>query len=63
LEGASIQDYRMNPVIGRAATEPLILEDPYLPSNRRISIVLLREAKVLPPKYHREMNYGNGALQ
>ena len=63
LEGASIQDYRMNSVIGRAATEPLILVDPYLPSNRRISIVLLREAKVLPPKYHREMNYGNGAPQ
>lgn len=60
LEGAGIQDYRMNSVIGRAETEPLILEDPYLPSNRRIGIVLLREAKVLPPKYYREMTYANG---
>jgi len=63
LEGAGIQDYRMNSVTGRAATEPLILEDPYLPSNRRISMVLLREANVLPPKYHKEMDYVNGGSQ
>lgn len=60
MEEAGLQDYRTNSVTGRAATEPLILEDPYLPENRRISIVLLREANVLPPKYHREMNYANG---
>jgi len=63
LEAAGIQDYRMNSVTGRAATEPLILEDPYLPSNRRIGIVLLREAKVLPPKYFKEMDYANGQGQ
>lgn len=60
MEEAGIQDYRTNSVTGRAATEPLIIEDPYLPSNRRVSIVLLREASVLPPKYHRDMDYANG---
>jgi chemotaxis protein MotB len=60
LEEAGIPDYRTDSVTGRAATEPLIIEDPYLPSNRRVSIVLLREASVLPPKYHRDMDYANG---
>jgi len=60
LEEAGIEDFRMNSVTGRAATEPLIIEDPYLPANRRVSIVLVREANVLPPKYHREMDYANG---
>ena len=30
-------------------TEPLYLDDPTLPGNRRIAIVLLRESPVLPP--------------
>jgi chemotaxis protein MotB len=36
-------------VARRADQEPLIAEDPSLPANRRISIVLQRQAPVLPP--------------
>ncbi len=38
-------------VAGLADQEPLVPEDPFLPENRRISIVLLRSATVLPPEY------------
>ncbi len=41
---------RMARVIGKAATEPLNEEDPLKPENRRITIVLMREASVLPPE-------------
>ena len=36
-------------VSGKASSEPLYPDDPYMAGNRRISIVLLREAPVLPP--------------
>ena len=39
-------------VVGRADQEPLIEEDPFLPENRRISIILLRGTSVLPPEYN-----------
>ncbi len=39
---------RIAHVIGKADRDPLFAEDPELPSNRRISIVLLREAPVMP---------------
>ena len=38
-------------VSGKAGSEPLYPDDPALPGNRRISIVLLREAPVLPPDH------------
>ncbi|MAP93758.1 MAG: motility protein MotB [Ponticaulis sp.] len=38
-------------VSGKAGSEPLYPDDPDLPGNRRISIVLLREAPVLPPEH------------
>lgn len=38
-------------VSGKAGSEPLYADDPDLPGNRRISIVLLREAPVLPPEH------------
>jgi chemotaxis protein MotB len=36
-------------VIGKAGSDPLYPDNPYASANRRISIVLLREAPVLPP--------------
>ncbi len=39
---------RIYQVSGKAGSEPLYPDDPDLPGNRRISIVLLREAPVLP---------------
>ncbi|GLQ06449.1 flagellar motor protein MotB [Sneathiella chinensis] len=40
---------RIRRVSGKADQEPLIADDPSNPGNRRISIILLREAPVLPP--------------
>ncbi len=43
---------RLNNVMGKADTEPLIAEDPSDPRNRRISIILLKEelTNPLPPE-------------
>jgi chemotaxis protein MotB len=51
LREAGLPATRIAEVKGLADTEPLFPEDPTLPSNRRISITLLREAPVLPPNY------------
>jgi chemotaxis protein MotB len=48
LQSTGLADDRIAEVQGRAGTEPLYPDDPYLPGNRRLSIVLLREAPVLP---------------
>lgn len=40
---------RVFQVSGKAGSEPLFPDDPYVSANRRISIVLLREAPVMPP--------------
>ena len=40
---------RVYMVSGKAGSEPLFPDDPFTASNRRISIVLLREAPVMPP--------------
>lgn len=44
LLGAGVTDQRVARVSGKASTEPLLLDDPDSPRNRRISIILLREA-------------------
>jgi chemotaxis protein MotB len=44
LTEAGLGPERVAEVSGKAETEPLVREDPFQPSNRRISIVLLREA-------------------
>lgn len=48
LQGAGVEADRVYQVSGKAASEPLYPDDPMLPGNRRIAIVLLREAPVLP---------------
>ena len=48
LEQAGVPNDRMAQVSGKASKEPLYPDDPTLAGNRRISIVLLREAPVLP---------------
>ncbi len=40
---------RLFAIIGKAGSEPLYPDDPYMAGNRRISIVLLRESPPLPP--------------
>jgi len=49
LQGSGVDPDRFFQVAGRAASEPLYPDDPTLAGNRRIALVLLREAPVLPP--------------
>ncbi|MFI4976234.1 MAG: flagellar motor protein MotB [Caulobacterales bacterium] len=49
LQGAGVDPDRVYQVSGKASSDPLYPDDPMLPGNRRIAIVLLREAPVLPP--------------
>lgn len=49
LEQSGLSRERIYQVAGKASAEPLFPDDPTLPSNRRITITLLREAPVLPP--------------
>ena len=48
LQGAGVDADRIAQVAGKAASDPLYPDDPTLPGNRRITIVLLREKPVLP---------------
>jgi len=48
LQRSGISDDRIYEVRGKAGSEPLYPDDPYMPGNRRISVVLLREAPVIP---------------
>ena len=49
LQSAGVDADRVYQVSGKATSEPLYPDDPTLAGNRRIAIVLLREAPVLPP--------------
>ena len=52
LQQAGIDADRIYQVSGKAASDPLFPDDPTLPGNRRITIVLLHESPVLPPGQH-----------
>jgi chemotaxis protein MotB len=52
MQDAGIDPDRVYQVAGKAASDPLFPDDPSLPGNRRIAIVLLREAPVLPADQH-----------
>ncbi|MEM6903677.1 MAG: flagellar motor protein MotB, partial [Pseudomonadota bacterium] len=41
--GAGLEEVRLSRVVGKAATNPLLPDQPLSPSNRRISLVLLRD--------------------
>ena len=51
LEENHVASERIYQVTGKAGSEPLFPDDPEMPGNRRVSIVLLREAPPLPPGY------------
>jgi chemotaxis protein MotB len=53
LASNQVSNDRIYQVSGKAGSEPLFPDDPYIVGNRRISIVLLREAPVLPPSLRR----------
>jgi len=54
LRDAGIAPDRFARIVGKADQEPLNAEDPMGPENRRISIILLREAPVLPPSLQKD---------
>ena len=49
LVDAGLTEDRIAEVSGKAGSDPLYPDNPYASANRRITIVLLREASVLPP--------------
>jgi chemotaxis protein MotB len=49
LGAAGLSSDRIYEVAGKAGSEPLLPEDPYASANRRLSIVLMREAPPVPP--------------
>jgi chemotaxis protein MotB len=49
LQGGGLVSDRIYEVSGKAGSEPLLPEDPSASANRRISILLLREAPPTPP--------------
>lgn len=51
LTGAGVDPDRIYEIAGKAGSEPLLPEDPEAPANRRISIMLLREAPPVPPNH------------
>jgi len=51
LEKGGLSNDRIYQVVGKADSEPLFPEDPYMAANRRLSVVLLREAPVTPPGF------------
>jgi chemotaxis protein MotB len=48
LQGSGVDGDRIAQVTGKAGADPLYPDDPTLPGNRRITIVLLKEKPVLP---------------
>jgi chemotaxis protein MotB len=49
LSGAGLPNDRFASVVGRADTEPLFPDNPYVPPNRRVTITLLNAEPPLPP--------------
>jgi chemotaxis protein MotB len=49
MTAAGVASDRIYEVAGKAGSEPLLPEDPQASENRRISIVLMREAPPVPP--------------
>ena len=50
LAGSGVPDDRFASVTGKADTEPLFPDNPYLAANRRVTVTLLKEAPPTPPK-------------
>lgn len=48
LADAGVPDDRFHSITGKADTEPLFPEDPYVSANRRVNILLIHEAPPLP---------------
>ncbi|WP_375456343.1 flagellar motor protein MotB [uncultured Methylobacterium sp.] len=49
LAGAGVPDDRFASVAGKADTEPMFPDNPYIAANRRVTVTLLKEAPPTPP--------------
>ncbi|MBR9970524.1 flagellar motor protein MotB [Magnetospirillum sulfuroxidans] len=49
LLASGVPEERIDRIVGRASSEPLVQDDPKAPRNRRISIILLRENDLTSP--------------
>lgn len=49
LQAGGLGSDRIYEVAGKAGSEPLLPEDPNASANRRLSILLMREAPPIPP--------------
>jgi chemotaxis protein MotB len=49
LEQSGLPQNRIAQVSGKAGSDPLYPDNPFASANRRITILLLKEAPVLPP--------------
>jgi chemotaxis protein MotB len=51
LEGEGVPENRFFMIAGKADTQPLFPDDPYIASNRRVTITLMHEAPPLPANF------------
>lgn len=51
LQAAGVRESRFDAIVGKGATEPLFPNAPRLAANRRVSIVLIKEAPPLPATF------------
>lgn len=49
LQTSGVRAQQISMVAGRADSDPLFPEDPYMAANRRVTITLMKEAPVAPP--------------
>jgi chemotaxis protein MotB len=49
LQASGVRAQQIGMVAGRADSDPLFPEDPYMAANRRVTITLMKEAPVTPP--------------
>ena len=57
LANSGIDPDKFVEVVGRADTDPLTMEDPFQPQNRRVSILLKRAIPVLPPELSKDTDF------
>ncbi|TNE61567.1 MAG: chemotaxis protein MotB [Alphaproteobacteria bacterium] len=53
IDDSGVSDDRLAEVVGKAGTDPLYPDQPNRTENRRITILVLREAPVVPPSLNR----------
>ena len=53
LQDFGVSEQRVAKVTGQAANEPLLVDDPRAPQNRRISVVLLRSDDSMAEQFNR----------